>query len=128
MGFCPGCGSQVAEAVMFCNGCGYNLQITSTNQPKVETKAVAPQTEDRTPAIALILALLPGVWGIGQIYVKDYFLGVVLLIVSSLLLFWTIFWLVFFFPIALPFMFLGFVGWLIQGYHAYHKAQKQQSK
>jgi hypothetical protein len=89
MPFCPNCGREVRPEAAFCPSCGYNLKSAALVPPPAAS-AAKPSTplKHKSPGIAAVLALVPGLFGlmgIGHIYVGRVKRGISLLVVGIIL-------------------------------------------
>lgn len=122
MPYCPSCGSVVEVGWRFCRYCGQDQGAPSTAyRPPMETIGA------KDPIVALLLALIPGlfgIWGIGHFYVDAVSRGIVLLVVGISL---AIFLLLSLSILSLFVLIVGFVIWLWQAYDAYQIARGLQT-
>jgi TM2 domain-containing membrane protein YozV len=120
--FCPFCGTMVEENWRYCKRCGQYLRGFLEVS---ETPVTLERSKD--PTVALILALVPGlfgIWGIGHIYVGEITKGILLLfggiILGIIMILFTFFcWIII--------LILGFFIWIWQAYDAYRIAKETQA-
>jgi TM2 domain-containing membrane protein YozV len=104
----------------YCKNCGRYLRgLLDVSEKSVFTE------RKKDPMIALLLALIPGIfgiWGIGHFYVEEIGKGILLLFLGILLAFIMILSIICAFIILI----LGFFIWLWQAYDAYNIAKHTQ--
>jgi hypothetical protein len=98
--FCPNCGAQASPSNEFCPMCGHKAGApvtrympsyaspqpsTAPNAPLVQEKSPLPSYMQKSPRLAFMLALIPGIFcimGLGHFYVRRMVKGFVLLVVG----------------------------------------------
>ena len=120
LGYCPFCGALVESHWDYCQECGRYLRGLS----EVSETPIYPLKE-KDPMIALLLALIPGlfgIWGIGHFYVEEFGKGVLLLFLGLILAFIMLLNII----CGLVILIVGFFIWLWQAYDAYSIAKETQ--
>lgn len=120
MSYCPYCGAYVESNWAYCQKCGQYLRgLLEVSQTPVYIG------RKKDPMIALLLALVPGlfgIWGIGHFYVGEFGKGILLLGLGIFLAFIMILSII----CGLVILIIGFFIWLWQGYDAYSIAKDTQ--
>jgi TM2 domain-containing membrane protein YozV len=120
LSYCPCCGAFVENHWDYCQKCGKYLRGLLNVS---ETPVYVGRKKD--PMIALLLALIPGlfgIWGIGHFYVEEFGKGILLLFLGLILAFIMILNII----CGLIILIIGFFIWLWQGYDAYSIAKDTQ--